>query len=139
MGYNGDGTGNDGKATATDVNGQPKAYTQGGNDKIYAGKEAADCIGIAFDDPRVPDLIGIAQEGTVYTGGTVKISEHGGNNPNDRNVPIVVSGGPVQAAAVNDTAVETTQIAPTILQLLGLDPNALKAVQLEKTQLLPLS
>jgi len=33
--------------------------------------------------------------------------------------------------------VETTQIAPTILQLLGLDPNALKAVQQEGTPVLP--
>jgi hypothetical protein len=34
--------------------------------------------------------------------------------------------------------VETTQIAPTILKLLGLDPNALKAVRLEHTRALPL-
>ena len=30
--------------------------------------------------------------------------------------------------------VETTQIAPTILELLGLDPDELKAVQIEDTQ-----
>jgi hypothetical protein len=34
--------------------------------------------------------------------------------------------------------VETTQIAPTILQLVGLDPGALQAVQIEHTQVLPL-
>jgi hypothetical protein len=34
--------------------------------------------------------------------------------------------------------VETTQIAPTILKLLGLDPHALQAVQVEHTQVLPL-
>ena len=33
--------------------------------------------------------------------------------------------------------VETTQVAPTILQLLGLDPNSLQAVQQEGTQVLP--
>lgn len=33
--------------------------------------------------------------------------------------------------------VETTQIAPTILTLLGLDPNQLQAVQIEHTQVLP--
>jgi hypothetical protein len=32
--------------------------------------------------------------------------------------------------------VETTQIAPTILDLLGLDPDALEAVQIEGTQVL---
>ncbi len=33
--------------------------------------------------------------------------------------------------------VETTQVAPTILRLLGLDPDALKAVRIEGTQALP--
>jgi len=33
--------------------------------------------------------------------------------------------------------VETTQIAPTILRLLGLDPSKLNAVQIEGTQVLP--
>ncbi len=34
--------------------------------------------------------------------------------------------------------VETTQIAPTLLRLLGLNPNALQAVQIEDTRALPL-
>jgi hypothetical protein len=34
--------------------------------------------------------------------------------------------------------VETTQIAPTILKLLGLDPNFLQAVKMEHTAVLPL-
>jgi hypothetical protein len=36
------------------------------------------------------------------------------------------------------TAVETTQIAPTILKLLGLPANTLQAVQIEHTRALPL-
>ena len=32
---------------------------------------------------------------------------------------------------------QTTQIAPTILRLLGLDPHALQAVQIEHTSVLP--
>jgi arylsulfatase A-like enzyme len=35
------------------------------------------------------------------------------------------------------TPVETLQIAPTILQALGLDPNQLQAVQKEHTPVLP--
>jgi arylsulfatase A-like enzyme len=35
------------------------------------------------------------------------------------------------------TPVQTTQIAPTILDLLGLDPDALEAVRIEKTTALP--
>jgi hypothetical protein len=33
--------------------------------------------------------------------------------------------------------VETSQVAPTILQLLGLDPKALDAVRVEGTPVLP--
>jgi hypothetical protein len=33
--------------------------------------------------------------------------------------------------------VETTQIAPTILRLLGLDPDDLQAVRIEHTRVLP--
>ena len=39
---------------------------------------------------------------------------------------------------VNSSRVETTQIAPTVLRLLGLNPNALQAVQIEHTSALPL-
>jgi hypothetical protein len=35
--------------------------------------------------------------------------------------------------------VETTQIAPTILSILGPDPSALEAVRIEHTATLPLS
>jgi hypothetical protein len=49
---------------------------------------------------------------------------------------LVVSGRGIDHSVV-DTPVETTQIAPTILQLLGLDPNSLQAVQKEHTQVLP--
>jgi hypothetical protein len=53
-------------------------------------------------------------------------------------VPLVVSGDPVGDHEVKGGRVETTQIAPTILKLLGLDPNALKAVRIEHTRALPL-
>jgi arylsulfatase A-like enzyme len=43
----------------------------------------------------------------------------------------------VQPGSYRHPVVETTQIAPTILDLLGLDPNALQAVQVEGTQVLP--
>jgi arylsulfatase A-like enzyme len=55
----------------------------------------------------------------------------------DRNVPIVVYAPGVVAPGTYRPWVETTQVAPTILDLLGLDPNALQAVQIEGTQVLP--
>ncbi|MFI4978163.1 MAG: hypothetical protein ACHQC8_05770 [Solirubrobacterales bacterium] len=76
------------------------------------------------------------QVGVVYTGGK-KIAEHGGANPADRNVPIVVYAPGAVEPGVHGGPVETTQIAPTILSLLGLDPNALQAVQIEGTEPLP--
>ena len=88
----------------------------------------------------MPDVFGIAQYGVVYTGEKGKIAEHGGANPQDRNVPLVVSGAPIgHGQVIVDRPVETTQIAPTILTLLGLDPNALQAVQIEHTATLPVA
>ena len=57
-------------------------------------------------------------------------------NTGDRHVLMVVSG-PGIPVRVELTPVETTQVAPTILALLGLHPNALTAVQIEGTQVLP--
>ena len=92
---------------------------------VYAGTGAANFIGVPASDPRVPQIIGIAQYGTVYTGGTSKIAEHGGDALQDRNVPILVVLPGQTGGGTNSTPVETTQIAPTILTLLGLDPNQL--------------
>ena len=136
-GYNGNGTGSDGRARATDIQGHAKAYSSAGLSTIYSGAAAAAFIGAPFGDARVPDLIGIAQYGTVFTGGTGKIAEHGGDNPQDRDVALVVSGAHVEGGKVVTTSVETTQIAPTILQLLGLNPQSLQAVTAEGTSVLP--
>ena len=103
--------------------------------KIYAGKHAAKFFGVPYSDPRYPDVFGRVQVGVVYTTGS-KIAEHGGDNPNDRDVPILVDGPGVQHGSSSQW-VETTQVAPTILQLLGLNPHSLKAVQVEGTQVLP--
>lgn len=50
----------------------------------------------------------------------------------------MVSGAGIEDAGINADRVETTRIAPTILKLLGLDPNALRAVCIERTRALPL-
>ncbi|HEY1421051.1 MAG TPA: alkaline phosphatase family protein [Candidatus Dormibacteraeota bacterium] len=121
-----------------DITGKPKPYTSSGLAKIYSGADAAAFIGVAPGDARVPDVIGIAQVGSVYTGKKAKIAEHGGDNPADRDVALVVSGAGIEAGQVVTTSVETTQIAPTILDLLGLNPSLLKSVQIEHTQALPL-
>jgi Type I phosphodiesterase / nucleotide pyrophosphatase len=139
LAYNGNGTGSDGKATATDIQGNPKAYTSAGLSTVYSGAAAASFIGVPFGDDRAPDVIGIAQVGTVYTGGTGKVAEHGGDNPQDLDVALVVSGGDVPEGKTVTSSVKTIQIAPTILQLLGLNPSSLQAVQKQGTKALPIS
>jgi hypothetical protein len=71
----------------------------------------------------------------VYTGGS-KIAEHGGFNEDDTHVALLVAGASIEPAIIN-AAVSTTQIAPTILKVLGVDPRELDAVRAEGTRLLP--
>jgi len=123
--------------TGNDITGAPKPFASAGLSKVLVGKDAAAFIGVPVTDDRVPDVIGIAQRGVVYTGGKGKIAEHGGDAPADRDVPILVSTPGTGRATTVDCPVLTTQIAPTILTLLGLNPNELQAVRAEHTAVLP--
>jgi Type I phosphodiesterase / nucleotide pyrophosphatase len=87
-------------------------------------------------DPRTPDIIVAPNVGVVYTGSSKKQSEHGGFAHDDTNVMLLVSNPAIQARTVTNF-VETSQVAPTILQILGLDPNSLEAVRNEGTPVLP--
>ena len=124
-------------AAGNDINGSPITVTASGLTKVYAGAAAAAFIGVPASDPRHPDVIGIVQHGVVYTGGKGKIAEHGGDDPQDRGVPILVVYPGLRNGKVIPAPVETTQIAPTILTLLGLNPSDLQAVQIEHTRVLP--
>ncbi|HEV3094395.1 MAG TPA: alkaline phosphatase family protein [Solirubrobacteraceae bacterium] len=123
-------------ATGVAYDGSTRTLAHSGLAEVFAGRAAAKYFGVPRSDPRHPDVWGVVQVGVVYTGGS-KIAEHGGANPADRDVPIVVYAPGAVEPGVSDRWVETTQIAPTILDLLGLDPNALQAVQIEGTQALP--
>jgi hypothetical protein len=118
------------------VNRGTEQVAHSGLAQIYAGLEAADFFGVPYRDPRYPDVFGRVQVGTVYTGGT-KIAEHGGDNPGDRDVPLLVYAPGTVSRSQSSAWVETTQVAPTILSLLGLDPRALDAVRIEGTRVLP--
>ena len=61
----------------------------------------------------------------------------GGANPEDRDVPITVYAPSAVAPNIISQTVHTTQIAPTILRLLGLNPESLDAVRIEGTRVLP--
>jgi hypothetical protein len=87
-------------------------------------------------DPRTPDIITVPDVGVTYSGSTKKLAEHGGFSRDDTNVMLLVSNPAFRPSTVT-SPVETAQIAPTILELLGLDPNSLQAVRMEHTQVLP--
>lgn len=124
-------------AAGNDIAGAAKTVQSSGLSKIYAGSESAKYFGTTTADSRHPDILGIAQTGVVFTGGRSKIAEHGGASADDRNVPLVVSGAGRARVHKVSKQVETTQIAPTILTALGLDPKQLQAVQIEGTKVLP--
>jgi hypothetical protein len=117
--------------------GPPRTLAASGLTSVYAGADAAKYFGTTSSDPRHPDVWGVVQHGVVYAGGTKKIAEHGGADPEDLNVPLVVFAPGTAQPGVVATSVETTQIAPTILRLLGLNPSQLKAIRIEGTPVLP--
>jgi Type I phosphodiesterase / nucleotide pyrophosphatase len=105
-------------------------------DEVMAGDE----IKLKFNDPmhnnRTPDIIVQPQYGIVYTSSTKKNAEHGGFSFGDTNVGLIVSNPDLQAQTVK-TLVLSSQVAPTILWVLGIDPKELKSVRVEGTPVLP--
>ncbi|HME39513.1 MAG TPA: alkaline phosphatase family protein [Steroidobacteraceae bacterium] len=105
-------------------------------DEVMAGDE----IKLKFNDPmhnnRTPDIIVQPQYGIVYTTSTKKNAEHGGFSFGDTNVGLVVSNPDIPAQTVK-TLVLSSQVAPTILWALGIEPKELKAVRVEGTRPLP--
>lgn len=129
------------RAPANTINDAKGVYSTSvaasGLTKVYTGLAADKLVAARANDPHAPDLIGIAQHGVVYTGGVKKIAEHGGAAADDRNVALVVSGAGVHGGS-SSRVVQTTQIAPTILRLLGLDPRQLQAVRADHVDALPI-
>jgi hypothetical protein len=87
-------------------------------------------------DPRSPDIIVTPNVGVTYSGSTTMIADHGGFAHEDTNVMLLVAHPGFKAQEVS-TETATTQVAPTILKALGLDPRALDAVRAEGTPVLP--
>jgi len=88
------------------------------------------------DDPRTPDIIVTPNVGVTYSGSTTMIGDHGGFAHDDTNVILLVAHPAFSARTVSATTT-TTQVAPTIVKALGLDPAALDAVRAEGTTVLP--
>jgi hypothetical protein len=104
--------------------------------QIFYGASITTSYNSPLVDSRTPDIIVAPNVGVVYTGSAKKQAEHGGFANDDTNVMLLVSNPGIEQNTIYQF-VETKQVAPTILQLLGLDPNALDAVKLEGTTVLP--
>ena len=105
-------------------------------DEVLGGDE----IELKFNDPkhdsRTPDILVQPIYGTVYTGSSKKNAEHGGFSFGDTNVGLIVSHPRLPSVTIK-TPVITSQVAPTILQALDLEPEALNSVRVEHTTILP--
>jgi hypothetical protein len=87
-------------------------------------------------DPRTPDIIVTPNIGVTLSGSTKKLAEHGGFAHDDVNVIMLVSNPSFECKTIYGP-VQTLQVAPTVLKALGLDPDALDAVRIESTPVLP--
>ncbi|GAB3982881.1 alkaline phosphatase family protein [Actinoallomurus acanthiterrae] len=104
--------------------------------RVLAGEDVVRRFGDPRRDPRVPDLVVITKPGVIYTKPGKKIAEHGGFSADDTHVALVAAGPGFRHTTIGGH-VRTTQIAPSILTLLGLRPDALQAVRIEGTRPLP--
>ena len=107
--------------------------------QIFYGPSAAlnyNLGGLSPDDPRTPDIIVTPNVGVTYTGSASKQMEHGGFAHDDTNVMLLLSN-PAFTPHTVYSEVGTLQIAPSVLTVLGLDPQLLDGVRLEGTGVLP--
>jgi len=106
-----------------------------GIQEIFALNSLKDKFNDPAVDPRTPDIILKVNTGVIFTGGT-KIAEHGGFNEDDVHVALLVSN-PSLSGKLIKSAVSNQQVAATVVQALGIDPNELEAVRKEQIHVLP--
>jgi hypothetical protein len=104
--------------------------------QIYYGPSLAINYNDPTVDPRTPDIIVTPNVGVTYSSSGAKQEEHGGFAYDDTNVILLLSLPGFHSKTVH-AEVGTAQVAPTILEALGIDPSALDAVRIEGTSVLP--
>jgi hypothetical protein len=90
-------------------------------------------------DSRTPDIVIVSRKGVIFTPPhDGKLTEHGGFHDDDVHVALLLSNPRLAGTDRQVTwPVSTTQVAPTILAALGLQPDLLQAVAQEGTAPLP--
>ena len=87
--------------------------------------------------PLTAGLLSTGLPGIVYAAPNAKLVDHGSGSAEDTHVPLVVVDPRRQGGETLGCSVSLRQVAPTILQALGLKPRSLDAVRLEGTKRLP--
>jgi hypothetical protein len=122
-------------AKVAEILNQPSNQSAAGIQKVLWGESLRLMTNDPIQDTRIPDLVIIPDLGVSYQQG-INIAAHGGFSEDDTHVALLLSR-PGLAARTIKTPVQTTQVAPTILQVLGIDPELLQAVRQERTAVLP--
>ena len=107
-------------------------------EKILIGADlTAAGLGTPANDDRAPDLIVLYKPG--YLLGNNKRAEHGGFSEDDSHIALILGGNiPVNLQGTfQDANVLNTQIAPTMLEALGLNPSLLQGAVIDGTTDLP--
>ncbi|KAJ3270229.1 hypothetical protein HDV01_000446 [Terramyces sp. JEL0728] len=112
--------------------------------EIYCGKDIVTLFGAdPATNAKVPDIAILPKAGNVIYASAKnakKNMEHGGASEDDTHVALVFGGGPAASFKGQkiDDPVNNAQVAPTILQALGIDIKQLQGVATENTKPLPL-
>lgn len=133
--------------TSADVGSSTAAPTcNPGIANVYSGTKAYEA-GLApspSSDNRTPDVFVRTLPGYIFVGKPLtgkKIAEHGALFTPDATNTALVVGGAGLPAKVQGTSVgqkvKTTQVAVTVLEALGLEPELLTGARIENTQALP--
>jgi len=127
----------DHKRTADVVRAIRSQQAEAGIQQIFSGESLQLMFVDPAIDPRMPDVVIQPNLGVIYVEPDDGfIEEHGGFTDEDTHVVLLVSFPGLQRCEIK-SLVSTNQIAPTILEQLGLNPESLEAVVKEMTLRLP--
>ena len=127
----------DHKRTADVVKAIRNQQTEAGIQQIFSGESLKLMFADPRIDPRMPDVVIQPNLGVIYVEPDDGfIEEHGGFTDEDTHVALLISASSFQPLEIK-SPVRTNQIAPTILEQLGLNPQSLEAVVKEMTSSLP--
>jgi arylsulfatase A-like enzyme len=114
-------------------------------DEILSGQGLVNAgLGDPAKNSTTPDIIVTLKPAYIWVGNPThyqfKRAEHGGFTEDSTHIALIVAGGSVPGdlrGQTIDTPVKTTQIAVSVLDALGLNPNKLQGVKIEHTKALP--